>query len=190
MTATRRTTLAIGVIAVALAVGSPALAQQEQQQPCTEPERRQFDFWVGEWEVRNPSEQVVGSNEITRISNGCGLREEWVSAQGVPGTSLNAYDPATDRWYQTWIGGSGMVLRLAGGLEGESMVMSGALPGPDGGTVTHRITWTPLGPDRVRQHWEMSDDDGATWRTAFDGLYERVASTSADASDDDGGSER
>ena len=40
-----------------------------------------------------------------------------------------------------------------------------------------RITWTQEG-DEVRQVWETSTDDGATWTVAFDGRYRRRVSTS------------
>ena len=56
------------------------------------------------------------------------------------------------------------------------MVLEGTGKGRDGKPVRSRITWTPLEDGRVRQHWQLSRDDGATWTTAFDGLYSRVAS--------------
>jgi hypothetical protein len=36
--------------------------------------------------------------------------------------------------------------------------------------LLQRITWTPE-QDGVRQHWQSSADDGATWTTVFDGHY-------------------
>ena len=36
-----------------------------------------------------------------------------------------------------------------------------------------RITWT-LVDEGVRQLWETSKDDGATWTVAFDGRYRRA----------------
>ena len=44
---------------------------------CHEPERRQFDFWLGEWEVCDPDGKVVGHNSIAPLYDGCALREEW-----------------------------------------------------------------------------------------------------------------
>ena len=34
--------------------------------PCNEARFRQFDFWVGEWEVKDASGKVVGHNSVTR----------------------------------------------------------------------------------------------------------------------------
>jgi hypothetical protein len=39
--------------------------------------------------------------------------------------------------------------------------------------VVHRITWTPIASDRVRQFWEFSKNEGRTWTTVFDGTYVR-----------------
>jgi hypothetical protein len=147
--------------------------------PCGAPEHRQFDFWLGSWEVSKPDGSRAGVNRITAILGGCALREEW-SSEGSPyaGTSYNVYDAARGLWHQTWVDNQGGVLYLEGGLVGEAMVLEGERPGPAGeggevAAVRHRITWTPLGEERVRQHWETSKDGGETWSTAFDGLYVR-----------------
>ena len=43
------------------------------------------------------------------------------------------------------------------------------------GTVkAFRGTWTPNPDGSVRQHFEISADDGATWTTWFDGKYVRA----------------
>jgi hypothetical protein len=38
--------------------------------PCTAPEYRQFDFWIGDWEVRSAQGRVLGHNRITSILSG------------------------------------------------------------------------------------------------------------------------
>ncbi len=80
------------------------------------------------------------------------------------------YDPETERWSQTWVGGGGQILHLYGGLEGDNMVLSGERR-TDEGTVVDRITWIPIDDGRVRQVWDISSDGGATWETVFNGLY-------------------
>lgn len=134
------------------------------------PEDRQFDFWLGEWEVRTAEGALAGRNRITRLFDGRGLREEWTGESGLRGTSLNAFDAARGRWHQTWVDSAGTVLLLDGELRDGAMVLEGATP--DG---RHRITWSLLDgdPDRLRQHWEISPD-GVTWETAFDGRYTRL----------------
>jgi hypothetical protein len=134
---------------------------------------RDFDYWVGEWDVYGPQGRQVGTNSITRLLDGGALAEHWRGAGGVEGHSLNAYDATADRWHQTWVDSSGGLLLLDGGLVGDAMVLEGTLPRPDAPCAVpqrQRITWTRE-PNGVRQHWQTSDDEGATWQTAFDGHY-------------------
>jgi Protein of unknown function (DUF1579) len=133
---------------------------------------RDFDFWVGEWDVFGPQGRQVGTNSVTRVLDGRALAEHWRGAGGVEGHSLNAYDAATGRWHQTWIDSTGGVLLLDGGLVDGAMVLEGVVPGEKGSGQLQRITWTRE-RDGVRQHWQASDDEGATWQTAFDGRYRR-----------------
>jgi hypothetical protein len=143
---------------------------------CMEPERRQFDFWIGEWEVRDPEGTVVGHNSISPLFGGCALREEWRGRSGLRGTSLNAWSPGRGVWHQTWVDSSGALLLLEGGLRDGAMVMGGATrhPGRAGSVLRHRISWSMVdgNQDMVRQHWETAEEDGA-WETAFDGRYRR-----------------
>jgi hypothetical protein len=139
---------------------------------CIPPAFHQFDFWIGEWEVRNqqppPGRTPPASkSRISRILSGCAILEEYETAQGYAGKSLNFHDAKAGRWRQVWIDTGGSPLFLEGGMEGKSMVMR-----DDGSTgVINRITWTPLDGGTVRQLWETSKDKGATWQVAFDGLY-------------------
>ena len=142
------------------------LAAPQTAPPCASPEHRQFDFWIGEWEVTRPDGKLAGHNRITPILGGCALREEWTGAGGNQGTSLNAWDPEARRWRQTWVDQGGTVLLLAGGIDGGKMVMQSG-----DGASRQRITWTPMGDGRVRQLWDSSSDGGKTWKVEFDGIY-------------------
>jgi hypothetical protein len=132
--------------------------------PCASPDHRAFDFWVGEWEVFLPDGRQAGSSVIEARLNGCAIHESWTSATGGHGNSYNFLDAARGVWHQTWIDAQGNALYIEGGPQGDSMVLS------DG---VNRITWTPLASGHVRQHWEVTQDEGATWTTAFDGEYRR-----------------
>lgn len=150
-----------------LAAAAPGQDQQPpppQPPPCSAPEYRQFDFWVGEWDVFLPGGQQAGSNVVERLLGGCALSENWTSATGGHGKSYNFYDAARGVWHQTWIDAQGNPLYIDGGMQGDSMVLTDGL---------NRITWTPLESGHVRQHWEVTQDDGVTWATAFDGEYRR-----------------
>jgi hypothetical protein len=142
---------------------------------CTGPEYRQFDFWLGRWEVYTPDGKRAGSNHIEPVLDGCVLRESWVGATGMIGSSYNTYAPGTRRWHQTWVDNRGLLLLLDGGFARGVMTLSGTTTDRKGVRTTHRIRWSNIGAgrDSVRQHWETSSDGGATWVDAFDGIYVR-----------------
>jgi hypothetical protein len=142
---------------------------------CSAPEYRQFDFWLGEWEVTTPDSKVAGRNQITRIAGGCALHENWAGRGGFTGQSLNGWNKLTRQWQQTWLDSSGGRLDLTGSLQGASMVLEGR-EAPEGNkpALQHRVTWTPQPDGSVRQHWESSDDGGRTWHTTFDGRYRKA----------------
>ena len=144
-----------------------------QPAPCSATEHRQFDFWIGDWEVRRPDGRVVGHNRIERALNGCTLIENWTSTGQNRGTSLNFYDSSSRQWHQTWIDNSGSPLYLNGNLRDGKMVLEAEGKNAQGQTVRHRVTWTPLDGGGVRQHWESSSDDAKTWTTVFDGRYSK-----------------
>ena len=139
---------------------------------CTGAEYRQFDLWIGEFDVRSPDGQLAGHNVIEPTLNGCVLTEHWTGTDGSEGRSVNFYDRREQRWNQVWIDNRGGVLRLAGGIVDGSMLLEGTTSGKDGAIRRHRIRWTPNPDASVRQHWESSTDDGATWATVFDGIYQ------------------
>lgn len=155
-----------------LGVSSPASAQNRMPPPPP-PESHQFDFWIGEWDVTTPAGKTAGTNRIERVAKGQGLLENWTSAGGGDGKSLNAYNVAKRQWQQFSIGADGVVLELAGGLNSAgSMVLSGRSASASG-EVLNRVTWTPNADGSVRQLWETSADDGKSWSVAFDGRYVR-----------------
>lgn len=164
---------ALVVVALA-AAAAPAFAQQSPK-PCQASEYRQFDFWLGRWEVRSPDGKLQGTSHISRASGACAILEQWTAANGVTGTSLNWYDAARGKWHQAWVGGAGAILSLAGGLdEHGAMALTGTGPRHTSrGDVLDRITWTPLDGARVKQQWDISADEGQTWRTVFTGIYSR-----------------
>ena len=172
--------IAMTTTLVGLSAGPPALAQNttapEPAAPkapaCSAPEHRQFDFWLGEWEVRNPAGKLLGENRITSMHKGCVLFENYRAGE-FSGSSLNVYDVDRRKWHQTWTDSSGGLLVIEGGIVDGKMILAGETADPEkpGTKVDNRITWQALPDGRVRQLWETSSDRGATWTTAFDGYY-------------------
>lgn len=155
---------------------SVALSVVAQQQPtCSSEQHRQFDFWLGEWEVKNPNDQIVGSSKIELVSNKCALLENWRSSQGGEGKSLNYYSILDQKWHQKWIGANGIPIEFSGAYNKKEKALeySGKGVGQGGVPLLNKLTFFHLSDDHVRQLWEQSTDDGTTWNTVFDGHYHR-----------------
>lgn len=162
---------------LATMIALPAVLAGAQAPPapppaCQSAEYRQFDFWVGNWDVFLPNGQKAGENRIEPISGGCALLENWSGRGGFTGKSLNIYDRDDKRWHQTWVDSSGGLLMIAGSLVDKRMVLTSE-PSGAAGSAQQRITWTPDEDGSVRQFWESSADAGKTWTVSFDGKYVR-----------------
>lgn len=136
------------------------------------PEYHEFDFWVGEWEV-SAGGRTAGTNTIERAVSGCALLENWTSAGGGTGKSVNYYDPGKKKWIQIWVDSGGDVIQTEGGLVDGSMKFEGKHIYRNGSEEHFRMTFTPLEDGSVRQFIEQSADEGTTWYVWFDGTYRK-----------------
>jgi hypothetical protein len=172
----RPATFALACASALLTAATSAAANAQAPPPpptaaCTDSGYRQFDFWLGEWEVFTPDGKRAGVNSIRRVHGGCVLEESWHGASGSTGSSFNIYTPSTNQWHQTWVDSDGLLLRLDGSFDG-AMRLAGETTGRDGVRTSHRLTWTPQDGGRLRQLWESSAD-GKPWTVVFDGTYVR-----------------
>jgi hypothetical protein len=150
-----------------------------QKLPCSNPEYRQFDFWIGEWEAYGPKGKA-GDSKISLILDSCTILEEWTSspvAKGLrySGKSYNMYNAATKKWQQYWIDNTGSITEYFNGHyePGKMIVETANQQVNDSTWLIQRMTFYNLGPDKVRQHGENSNDGGKTWATSFDLEYRR-----------------
>jgi len=142
--------------------------------PClSADEYRQFDFWLGEWDVFTPKGEKAGENVISRESKGCLVLESWSGTRGGVGKSMSFYDPARKQWRQVWVGSGGAISEFSGKFEDGAMrFVSEPRPGMDD---SRRLTFFHLGPDTVRQLSERTSDGGKTYFTEYDFTYRRRA---------------
>ena len=163
---------------VALAAPSAVEAQTPPSIICQdEPEFRQFDFWVGEWDVfDNASGNRAGANSIESLHGGCVLVESWTSSGGPGGTSVNYYDNVRGTWRQYWVSVN-YSIEIEGGLDQDGrMVLEGELHDyRQRAAIPFRGTWTPEPDGTVRQLFEQQDPATGEWQVWFDGRYERRA---------------
>ena len=168
------------VTARTLAAQSVPVAQTSAPSPAPTPcvdvaERHRFDFWIGEWEVTTPAGGRAGSSSVQSVSGGCALLENWTSANGGHGKSLNAFNPAVGQWQQYWIGQDGNPTEFRESTwSGSSIVFRAHAPAAGKSPATEmRLTFTPVDSSTVQQHGESSTDGGVTWTTTYLFVYHR-----------------
>lgn len=166
---------AVLVVLAALAGKNAATADQAATAPtppagCSSPEYRQFDFWVGDWDAfavgsATPSARV----RVTKMLDGCAIREDYQDVRGLFGDSVSTYDRSRQAWHQSWVTNRGQFLLLDGAFARGAMVLTG--PDPASGTAAlARGTWTRT-QDGVREIGVTSADGGKTWRPWFDLMF-------------------
>ena len=154
----------------------PTVTSAPAQPPsaaCVGPEYRQFDFWLGEWDLAGVDGKKSAEDKVVSILGGCAIQENWTGVKSGQGLSLSAYDPATKHWHQTLMDDSGAVLKLEGEFAGGKIILVGQRPSQKekGVTITHRIAWNLMPDHRVHQFWEASTTGGRTWKPVFEGYY-------------------
>lgn len=163
--------LALALVACSAAPPRPV---SDSELTCQDPVHRQFDFWLGDWEVLQENPDAPRAfNRIRRVARGCFLHEDYHSGSGYAGESINWYDRKFGQWRQTWADSQGLILQLAGGLDaqGRMILYGGERQTTEGSRIQDRISWQPQAGGSVRQIWEISSDGGRTWRQVFSGLY-------------------
>lgn len=143
---------------------------------CTAPEHRQFDFWVGYWDVYpTGKDKLVAHSLIERLYAGCTIRENWMPLNNNNGGSLNMYDPADKKWHQLWQDSQNSRVTFDGAFGDGKMILVGNWKdanGPGKDALT-RMMYSTNPDGSVRQFGEQSTDQGKTWSPAFDFTYRK-----------------
>lgn len=164
------------------AVSSVFLSAQLPKSDCTMPEHRQFDFWLGDWDVFEADGVTKAAQvHVERALDGCALRELYEDGTGMKGESLSAYDATRKVWHQTWMTDRGQILMIEGKMQGDAMVLSGTYREADGKQALARGIWKPVS-NGVRETAVTSTDGGKTWTPWFDLIF-RPHSTNPSGSD-------
>lgn len=162
---------------LALTIAIPAAAAGDAPKNCADLDHYALlDFWLGEWTVYADNEQV-GTNHIEKVLGGCAVMEHWTGAGGGEGKSL--FYVVGDQWKQVWVTEwatrtGGVKEKFHQSIDGRDAVrFQGRIMAPDGSSYLDRTTLTPLQDGSVRQHIEVSSDEGETWESVFDAIYRK-----------------
>lgn len=144
--------------------------------PCRYSEQaRQFDFWIGEWDVKSTTGQQAGTSSIQLMLGECVIYENWTSAppQNYAGKSFNLVNAATGKWMQTWVDDKGAVIEFIDGEYKDHKLVF--VTKPDSQNQITRLTFFNIEPNLVRQLFEVTIDDGKSWKTTTDLYYHRIS---------------
>jgi len=142
--------------------------------PCVHhAEYRQFDFWIGEWDVvTTQGQNPAGTSSIQPIIDQCVLLENWTGGGGT-GKSFNHYDTFRKIWMQDWVDSQSNSIHFEGKLEDGVMSYYADSRKPDGTPIRRHLQFFKLDPDHVRQFSQQSSDGGKSWATEYDFTYNR-----------------
>lgn len=149
---------------------------------CASAEFREFDFWIGDWDVTQHILQPDGSwlelparTQVSASPDGCVLTEHWSGRvqffwEGMQepetmwGFSVRRFDPAAHTWAIYWMDQRSPQFQPPhiGGFDNGAGAFYRDFE-VDGQPRRTRITFAP--PNAGRVDWELaiSADNGATW---------------------------
>ena len=159
-------------------VASATIVAQNQPKPCSSEQSKQFDFWLGRWDLEWTDAQgkkQTGTNVINKILDGCVIEENF-NGGGSPeylGKSHSMFDAPSGMWKQTWVDSSGSYLDFVGEFKDGKMMLWREFTGKEGKKVKQRMIFSNILADSIEWNWESSTDDGQTWKTNWKVLYKR-----------------
>ena len=168
------------LLAVLLVCASALLAQQPATtpDPCVAAQQKEFDFWLGEWDLTWPGEHKGeighGTNSIRRIMDGCVVEENFSGGESMHlrGTSVSTFDLRSHRWKQTWVDNEGEYLDFVGRFRDGQMILQREAV-RNGKKILQRMVWKNVTPNQFDWSWEASQDGGKTWQINWPIHYKR-----------------
>ena len=158
------------------------MSQPSQSQPCRGQHFDEFDFWIGEWDLTWPAEQMggepgatgSGTNRIERVLGGCVIEENFATAGGgFLGHSVSVFDPTSEIWRQTWVDNAGGYIALEGEFAGGRMELRTAPVERNGYLAVNRMVFGDITDDSLSWDWQGSRDGGETWTDLWNIAYRR-----------------
>ena len=143
------------------------------EKPCEQEEARQFDFWLGDWNLTWENDGK-GTNRITKKLDGCVIHENFdgTPAISLKSISVSTFDVQSGQWKQTWVDNWGGYLDLVGGMVDGKMILARDTI-IEGKPVKQRMVFYNIAEDELDWNWERSDDNGETWKVLWKIHYER-----------------
>ena len=147
--------------------------QSAKALPCSATEQRQFDFWLGEWQL-TWDKDGRGTNVVRATLDGCVITEDFDGTPAIPlkGHSVSTFSRQLRKWQQTWVDNQAGYLDFVGEFKDGKMVLQRKAT-QDGEEILQRMTWHNITKDRLDWNWERSEDEGKTWKVLWKISYTR-----------------
>jgi hypothetical protein len=146
-------------------------AVRPQRPPaCVQPEQRQFDFWVGEWDVSpTGSPVIVAESSITLADEDCVVIENWRPFRNGSAHSISMYDAQTRHWRQFYAGAAVPLATYTGNLDSEGVLRFDV----DNSAPRTRMNYQRIDANTIRQWGEQFNETTREWSTQWDLTYRR-----------------
>jgi hypothetical protein len=154
-------------------------ATQAAPDPCSAVQQKQFDFWVGEWDLTWPGQSVGevghGTNSIRRTLDGCVVQENFSGQDSMHlrGISVSTFDGNAGNWKQTWVDNEGGYLDFTGEFKDGQMILQREAVRKDGIKILQRMVWKNITSNEFDWSGEASPDGGKTWQVNWPIHYKR-----------------
>jgi hypothetical protein len=185
-----RQILLIPFFVVLLWVSAVSAVAQEIDDDWNFPEARQFDFWIGEWQVQNRFKQADNSwkdeggakVKIFPVLDGKAVMEFWSGTakalKETKGFSLRYFDTETQKWKLAlnWPQpNNGGYFFLDGEFRHHRGEFFVKYKNQSGDSVINRYSFSDITPTSLRWNDGTSLDDGKTWETSWIMEFSRTA---------------
>jgi hypothetical protein len=168
----QRQAISTAIAAFACFLTSPVLGQSSAPGPCDTSGHRQFDCWVGDWDVyRTDKDQLVAHSKIEKLYGGCAIRENWMPFTGPSGGSLNSFRVKSGDWVQVWTDASNALNEYRGRWNGRLIDFEGVSRDASDSVTRVRMTYEPKADGSVVQTGYNWDDKSGGWALSYQFAY-------------------
>ena len=146
--------------------------QSDSAEIAVSDEKRQFDFWIGTWELTWGDDQS-GTNHVEAILDGQVIQENFDGQPSIPlkGISLSTYDVVLHKWRQTWVDNEGSYIDLIGEFKDNQMMLSTQRQAGDA-MIQFRMIFYNITANEFDWNWERLNNENM-WVSVWQIHYRR-----------------
>lgn len=160
--------------------------QKEEARSCKEKEHQQFDFWLGEWSIKQKILKADGKwfqadaeTVVNLALDGCAVVENWSgevlffwegmkAPEAIKGLSVRSYDTRTNKWTIHWMDTRNLQFStFEGEFTGDKGEFFRSVKTADGKEIITRIKFSDITRSSVYWDLAVSSDRKSSWKTLW-----------------------